>query len=385
MPAVLEERRPLTPPAPVVVVTSPVAPSPVENLIAPASAPPVPRRRRRSILLGVVLSIVTIGIAVAIYEFIQYSHFVSTDDAFIEGHVVAISPQVSARIKAVLIDDNVLVHKGQLMVELDPTDFDIAVNQAKATVAAMAGKADQAAAEIDSAGASLDEAKAELEVAEANLTNSTADLKRFEDLAGKNNGAVSRQQLDSAKAIRASNFAQVRQAQAKQKQAEADVATRRATAEAAKGDVLKANADVAKAVANLSYCRIVAPEDGRVTRKNVEPGSYVQAGEQLFAIVQTDVWVVANFKETQMSRMHVGDDVSIEVDAYPGMKLHGHVDTFQYGTGSRFSMLPAENATGNFVKVVQRVPCKIKLDNPPVDTNRPLALGMSVLPEVSLK
>jgi membrane fusion protein (multidrug efflux system) len=148
---------------------------------------------------------------------------------------------------------------------------------------------------------------------------------------------------------------------------------------------LKAAADVTKAETNLGYCRIVAPEDGRVTRKNVEPGSYVQAGEQLFAVVPSNVWVVANFKETQLSRMKIGDEVDIDVDAYPGMKLHGHVDTFQYGTGSRFSMLPAENATGNFVKVVQRLPTKIVLDNVPNDPNRPLALGMSVEPEVSLK
>jgi membrane fusion protein (multidrug efflux system) len=382
MPAVMEERRPAgVHPSPVVV--GPVD-APVAAAVIPA-APPVAAKKKKPVLLFVFLALIVVASSVGIYEFIYFSHYVTTDDAFIEGHVVSISPQVPAKIKSVLIDDNMFVHKGQLMVELDPTDYLIAVNQAKATENAMAGKSKEADAEIQSAMASLDEADAEVAVATANLTNSKADLDRYTELQKRDPGAVSKQQFDAATAAQASNAAQVRQAEAKKKQYEADVETKKATAEAAKGDLLKATADVNKAETNLSYCNIVAPEDGRVTRKNVEPGSYTQAGEQLFAIVPSNVWVVANFKETQLSRMKIGDDVEVEVDAYPGMKLHGHVDTFQYGTGSRFSVLPAENATGNFVKVVQRLPTKIVLDNVPNDPNRPLALGMSVEPEVTLK
>jgi membrane fusion protein (multidrug efflux system) len=374
MPAVLEERRPIA-------TTGPVLITPVE----PARAPVVVKRRRKPVLLGIVLAIVVVGMAVGVYEWVYWSHFVSTDDAFIEGHVVSISPQIPAKVLNVHIDDNQLVNKGDLLVELDPTDYDVAVSQAKATLGAMSGKAKEAIAEIDSAKASLDEAKAEVDVNRANRENANADLKRFQELQKRTPGAVSKQQFDAATAAEASNSAQVKQAEAKEKKAEADVTTAQATAEAAAGDQQKAEADLKKAVVNLSYCRITAPEAGRVTRKNVEPGSYVQAGEQLFAIVPNNVWVVANFKETQLSRMKIGDAVTVTVDAYPGLELHGHVDTFQFGTGSRFSVLPAENATGNFVKVVQRLPTKIVLDNVPNDSNRPLALGMSVDPEVSLK
>jgi membrane fusion protein (multidrug efflux system) len=375
MPAVMEERRPITTAGPVVITP----------VMEPPRAPIVVKRRRKPVLLGIVLTIVAIGLAIGIYEWVYWSHFVSTDDAFIEGHVVSISPQIPAKVLAVHTDDNQLVNKGDLLVDLDPTDYDVAVAQAQATLRAMTGKAGEAKAEIDSAKASLDEAKAEVDVNRANLANAAADLKRYQDLQQKNPGAVSKQQFDQATAAQASNFAQVKQAEAKEKKAEADVTTAQATAQAADGDRQKAEADLRKAVVNLSYCRITAPEAGRVTRKNVEPGSYVQAGEQLFAIVPNNVWVVANFKETQLSKMKLGDSVKVTVDAYPGMELQGRVSSFQFGTGSRFSVLPAENATGNFVKVVQRLPTKIVLDNVPNDPNRPLALGMSVEPEVSLK
>ena len=340
-------------------------------------------RGKRALL--VLLLVVIVGAIIATIYAIQASRYESTDDAYIEASVVTISPQVSAIIKRMAVSDNQLVQKGDLMVELDPTDYQVALEQAQATQAAMEGKLQQARSEIDSAKATRDEAKAEVEVAKANAANAAADYQRFLDLREKSPGAVSRQQMDSATDAQQSAIAQVKQAEAKLAAAEADIATQTATALAAEGDVKKAIADVHKAEVNLGYCTIVAPTSGKVTRKSVEAGTYVQTGEQLFAIVPNEVWVVANYKETQLDHMRIGQPVTVKVDAYPDMDLHGHVQSIQSGTGSRFSMLPAENATGNYVKVVQRIPVKIVLDNANTDQNRLLTPGMSVLPEVDIR
>jgi membrane fusion protein, multidrug efflux system len=345
----------------------------------------VPTKRKGKKALLILGIVVIIGAAIATIYAIIASRYASTDDAYIEAQVVTISPQVSALVKTLDVDDNKVVKKGDVLVELDPTDFQVALEQAKATQAAMEGKLQQAKSEIESAKANRDEAKAEVEVTKADAANAAADYKRFTDLSARSPGAVSKQQMDSAVDAEQSNIAQVNKAQAKLAAAEAEITTKQATAVAADGDVQKAIADVHKAQVNLGYCTIVAPDSGKITRKSVEAGTYVQTGEQLFAIVPNRVWVVANFKETQLDRMRIGQSVSVKVDAYPGMDLHGHIDSIQSGTGSRFSMLPAENATGNYVKVVQRVPVKILLDNANTDADRLLTPGMSVLPEVDIR
>lgn len=343
------------------------------------------KRKKRPILLVVLLLVAAIGGTVGSLYAVHASHFQSTDDAYIEGRIITISPQVSALVKAVHVDDNKMVHKNDVLVELDPTDYQVALDQAKATLGAMQGKLDQAKSEINGAIASRDQEAAEVEVAQANSVNAVADYNRFLDLSKKNAQAVSKQQMDAATAAWMSSTAQVKQAKAKLDNAEAEIATTKATAVAAEGDVNKAAADVHKAEVNLGYCTILAPEDGKITRKNVEPGSYVQTGEQLLVVVPSQVWVVANFKETQLDRMRVGQPVTISVDAYPDRPLHGHVDSIQAGTGSRFSMLPAENATGNYVKVVQRIPVKILVDEKNEDADHQLTPGMSVLPEVDVR
>jgi membrane fusion protein (multidrug efflux system) len=339
------------------------------------------KNKRKPLLLGILLFAIAVAVLVAVYTSIHASHFQETDDAFIEGDVIAISPQVSAEVKDVLVLDNATVKKGDVIVQLDPTDYQVALDQATANQAAMEGKLQQATSEIEEAKANVDQARAAVDVARANFENASADYKRFTDLKTQNPGAVSKQQMDSASAAQLSNQAQVKQAEASLAAAQAQIATKRATAIAAEGDLKKAIADVHKATVNLSYCTIKAPTDGKITRKSVEAGSYVQTGEQLLAVVPSNVWVVANFKETQLERMKEGQSVSLSVDAYPGEEFHGHVQSIQAGTGARFSMLPAENATGNFVKVVQRIPVKILVDN----NDKPLSPGMSVVAEVDVR
>jgi len=345
--------------------------------------PPPPKRTRRRIVMIMLPALLLAGIAVAAFYWIAAQHFETTDDAFIDGRVIAISPQVPARVEAVKVDDNQFVHKGDVLVLLDKTDYAVALDQANGALAASRGKLEQAKAQIPAAQAARQAAQAALDLAQANFANADQDLKRYESLDAR---ARSRQIYDNAIAAQKTAQAQVGQATANLASAAAQIATAKAAVAAAAGDVEKAQADVKRAQVNLDYCTITAPEDGRVTRKNVEPGAYVTSAAPLLAVVPAEVWVVANFKETQLDLIRPGQAVTIGVDSYSHMELTGKVESIQSGTGSRFSILPAENATGNFVKVVQRVPVKITLDN--AQNNDPLRLlapGMSVEAKIKVR
>ncbi len=250
----------------------------------------------------------------------------STDDAFIEGHITAVSPKVAAHVLKVHVRDNQEVKEGDLLVELDPRDY-----QTK-----------------------RDLGKAALLAAEAESLQARTDVERYRQLIKTDE--ISRQQLDLA-------------------------VLRAATADAKVG---MAKANLEECELQVSYTKIMAPVTGSVTRKSVEVGAFVQPGQSLMAIVQPERWVVANFKETQLRYMRPGQKVRIKIDTYPGKSLKGHIDSIQRGTGARFSLLPPENATGNYVKVVQRVPVKILFDESP-DPKHPLSVGMSVEPEVKIK
>jgi membrane fusion protein (multidrug efflux system) len=258
--------------------------------------------------LGLVLLVAAIwGISVLIHSF----YYESTDDAFIEGHVVTVGTKLSNIVQAVLIDDNYEVKQGELLVQIDPRDYDVQLHEAQ-----------------------------------ANYDKAKSDFDRDTALAGSS--AISKQDLDTTRAAFDVSSAQLEQAKL-----------------------------------NLEYTRITAPVAGRITRKNVEPGDYIETGQTLFSIVPHDIWVVANFKETQLTHMLPGQPATIRIDAFPGKVFQGHVDSLQSGTGARFSLLPAENATGNYVKVVQRVPVKILFDEPP-EVQAAFAPGLSVEPEVDI-
>ncbi len=218
---------------------------------------------------------------------------------------------------------------------------------------------------------------------QVSFDNADRQLQRFKGLDER---AKSQQQLDDATAAQKTAAAQVAQAKAKLVSAQTQISFAEANVVAAQGDLEKAQADTGRAQINLGYCRIIAPADGRITSKNVDPGMYVTSATQFFALIPSDVWVIANFKETQLDLMRTGQPVSIHIDAYPGFDFRGTVQSIQAGTGSRFSVIPAENATGNFVKVVQRVPVKITLDHDAnSDADHLLAPGMSVEPKVRIR
>lgn len=341
--------------------------------------PPVYKRPGVIIVVSAVLLIAIIG---GIAYWLHARHYVSTDDAYIDGHVTQISPQIPARVLKLHIADNQFVQQGDLLIELDPTDYQVALEQAKAQALASQGRLAQAQAQIEAAKAAVIQANAEVQAAQVALDNTTSDLKRFEAVDER---ARSRQQLDNAIAAQKNAQAQLEQTKARKTSAEVNVTTSEAAVKAAEGELRTAEANVKRAEVNLGYCQIRAPCSGRVTQRTVEAGAYLQTGQAMFALVDPAVWVTANFKETQLKNMKPGQPVTIKVDAFGGTKFEGHVDSIQAGSGSRFSVLPAENATGNFVKVVQRVPVKIIFNHGPnTDDAQLLSPGLSVIPKVKV-
>jgi membrane fusion protein (multidrug efflux system) len=232
--------------------------------------------------------------------------------------------------------------------------------------------------------AQLTQARAQQQSAQASLTQTRAAYERQHSVDVR---ATSQQNIDTANAQQQSALANVAQARAQVKTASLvpqQISQAQATVDERREQVHQAEAQVEAAALNLSYTELRAPADGWVTKRNVQYGTFLQAGTSIFSLVTTTVWITANFKESQLERMRPGDAVDVSVDAYPDLKLHGHVDSIQLGSGSRFSAFPAENATGNFVKIVQRVPVKILIDNG-MQPDLPLPLGLSVVPKVMLK
>jgi membrane fusion protein (multidrug efflux system) len=341
-----------------------------------------PPAYKRPVVILPIAGVLAIGLVAAILYWLHARHFESTDDAYIDGHVTQISAQVPAQVLALHIQDNQFVHKGDLLVELDPTDYQVALDQAKARESSAAGKLEQSRAQVGSANAAVTQATAEVEAAKVTLENATRDLDRYQAVDER---ARSRQQLDNAIAAQRTAQAQFEQAKARTISAEANVATAAASVKAAEGDLKTAQSEVRRAEVSLSYCRIFSPRDGRVTQRTLEAGNYTETGQAMFMLVSPDVWVTANFKETQLKLMRTNQPVTIRIDAYPGKEFSGHVDSIQAGSGSRFSILPAENATGNFVKVVQRVPVKIVFDHPQEQGAQGLGVGLSVIPRVRVR
>ena len=428
---------------------------------------------KRPLVLAASAVILLVAIIFGARTYLHSISHESTDDAFIDGHIIQISPKVSGHVIKLHITDNQQVNEGDLLVEIDPRDFEARLAQARASLLAaqarhnsseinvkftsatssaavtqatsglgqatsnvqstrahteaMRSRLAQARVQIKTAQANAEQARAQAAASDAEATRAAADVKRYQQLYDLDE--VSRQQLDQAvaaarvgnaqleaarlkvaatdtqvaEAMAAEEVAangvlqaesQVRESQARVGEARGQlaganaapqqVAASRSQVNVSSAEIEQAKAAVQQAELELSYSRISAPESGRVTRKAVEEGALLQVGQVLFAIVPDDLWVNANFKETQLTFMKPGQAVEIDVDAYPDKAFRGHVDSIQAGSGAAFSLLPPENATGNFVKIVQRVPVKIVFDEPP-DPTHSLGPGMSVVPEVKVK
>lgn len=309
----------------------------------------------------------------------------STDDAQIDAQVVAMAPKVSGYIVALNVTDNQLVHAGDVIAQIDPRDYEIALERAQANLASAEAKLSSSghnyASTKISAPLTISSARSQLDAAQAEWARTKSELSRMQKLG---DAARSRQQLEIAVAAEKSARSNVDDAQARLKSAAVapnTVASAAASVKDVEAMVATAQADVAQAQKNLDDTKIIAPIDGHVSERNVEVGAYVQPGQQLLSLVSNAYWVVANYKENQLVDMKPGQPVDITIDAYRDTTYQGKVDSIQRGTGARFSAFPAENATGNFVKIVQRVPVKIVFDQRP-DEALAIGPGMSVVPVV---
>jgi membrane fusion protein, multidrug efflux system len=325
---------------------------------------------------------------VAVWYWLSTRNIDSTDDAYTDGRSVIIAPRVAGNVVSLDVTDNQFVKKGQPLIHIDPRQYQIDKEQAEGQLETAKNQFSglQYGAEVGRKNfpAQLEQAQAQLANAKAVLARAQADYERQRSLSKQ---ATTQADVDAALATLKQAQAQVMLANAQVVQ-NSPVPQRIGETEAqvgqSKGLIEQAQARVDQANLNLAWTVVEAPQDGWVTKRSVEAGSYVAPGQQLFVIVSPEVWVTANFKETQLTRMRPGQQVKIKVDAYPFLDLRGHVDSIQLGSGSKFAAFPVENATGNFVKVVQRVPVKIIIDSG-LDPKLPLPLGISVEPEVTLK
>ncbi len=422
-----------------------------------APAPRTGRKKRAARLAGIGLAVIAAVAGGAYY--LRSRSYVSTDNAFLEGSVIQVSPRIGGQVLRVAVEDNQHVNRGDLIAEIDPRDYEARAAEARARLADVSARAEGAQSNLQltsvvtgavmtQANAAVDGAREQVQILEARATSDAAairgaeaamgqaeaqrsaaesearraadDAARYRALHAKDE--VSQQQLDraetqanaaasaqeaarqavegakahlaQAQAAQTSTQAGLRQAGMQVAQAQGRVSeagagpqqiqARRADVAAMRAQIEQARAALQQAELALSYTKIYASESGYITRKSVEPGIFVQPGQALLALVPDRLWVVANFKETQLELMRPGQPVTLKVDAYPQLELKGHVESFQSGTGARFSLLPAENATGNYVKVIQRVPVKIVLDEPPPAGYR-IGPGMSVTPEVKVR
>jgi membrane fusion protein (multidrug efflux system) len=344
---------------------------------------------RKKIIIGVVAIGIVIALVWAVKTFVYSRGHETTDNAQIDGHIVPVLAKVGGYVTTVLVQDNDSVHKGDTLVLIDPAEYKVKVAQAEADLAAARSTAGgrlftgQSQAAVNTATGNRFAADAQIQAALANQQKADADLARMRDLVSKQ--IVSAQQLDAAQAAAASAAADVQALQRQASAAGGAVQNAQAGVRLAQARLEAQQAALDNAKLQLSYTAVTAPETGTISKKQVEVGQLVQPGQTLMSIVaDTGTWVTANFKETQLNKMHVGQPVTFEVDAYPGCEAEGKVQSLSGATGARFALLPPDNATGNFTKVVQRLPVRIAVTKG-CGANHPLRPGMSVNVHVDTK
>ncbi|MBR0798819.1 HlyD family secretion protein [Bradyrhizobium jicamae] len=357
--------------------------SPEQQSASGASKPPgVPaasmreRLREHWILATAGACLLLIALIGGVAYWLDIRHYESTDDAFVAARSFSVASKVGGYVVQVPVTDNQHVNAGQLLAKIDQRDYKIAVDQAAAQVAVAEANIANVEAQIDSQQEQIKESRAQLQQAEAQLQFSQQEADRAQDLVDKGAGTVQRQQ--QTRSDRDAQQANTSRARTAVTAAELGVKTLQAQLKSSRASLQQAQAQLDQAKLNLGYTDVVAAQSGRVVKLSGAVGTFVTPGQSLMMFVPDEVWITANYKETQLTDMHPGQSVEIRIDAYPGRKLTGHVASVQPGSGTAFSLLPAENATGNYVKVVQRVPVKIVVDNWPSDLT--VGPGMSVVP-----
>jgi membrane fusion protein, multidrug efflux system len=336
-------------------------------------------RERRGMVLAVAGGSAIVLLLLVLW-WLHARQYESTDDAFIDARTVQISAQISAAIVDVPVNDNQLVDAGAVLVRLDPRDFRDQVSQTRAQINQSQANIDNIDAQIAAQQARIDQAKKQVEQAQAALTFAQQESDRYQTLARQGTATVEQAQQYMSNLLQ--NQASFAAAEANAVATEKQLPVLRTQRELAVAQLGQTKASGETADTNFSRTTITAPVAGRVTKLTAAKGNYAAVGQALMMFVPRDVWITANFKETQLDLMRPGQPVDIEIDAFPDRKFEGHVDSIQAGSGTAFSLLPAENATGNYVKIVQRVPVKIVFNKPP---DVELGPGMSVVPTVKVR
>jgi membrane fusion protein, multidrug efflux system len=338
--------------------------------------------------LLIVAAIVVVGAIIGFLFWFARRNEVRTDDAYTDGNVVTMAPQISGYVVALGINDNMYVRRGDLLLRIDPRDYLAAQQQAQAALELAQAQLKSAKDALRIARvqypAQLVSARAQQQAAVASLEQAQRQYQRQHEVDRR---ATTQETIDVSTSQQLSADANLKSAKAQVAVAEMvpeQIRQASSAVEERLAQVAQAQAQLVQADLNVSYTEVRSPSDGFITQRSVQLGDYVTTGSNMFLIVTPQVWITANFKESQLGRMRPGDAVDIKIDAYSGYRLSGHVQSIQYGSGSRFSAFPAENATGNFVKIVQRVPVKIVIDRG-LERDRPLPLGLSVSPVVHLR
>ncbi|MBV9878057.1 MAG: HlyD family secretion protein [Verrucomicrobia bacterium] len=338
---------------------------------------------RRFLVIGAVVAV--LGIFFGVRYWMYASAHEDTDDAYVTGNTHQISTRVTGTVQQVLVDDNWHVTAGQPLLKLDPRDYQVALTQARASYLQAKAQLVQANAQIPLVEAQLTQAQAQADSTKANADYLARTFERDSQLFYQGRGVISKQDLDNAQSQAQTSLASYKASEAAVTVSKENLKVAQAQQQAASAQVDAAQAQVQNAELQLSYCTVVAPVSGRIAQKTVQTGNRVSVGQALMAVVEDDVWLLANLKETQLERVHVGQPVDIKIDALPHYRFKGRVDSLQPGSGSNFALLPPDNATGNFIKIVQRVPVKILFDPESIKGFQDkIVAGLSAQPSIAV-
>lgn len=335
------------------------------------------KKKRVVVPITTAVILVLIGIFAAIHS----TFFQSTDDAFVEGRLVTVAPRVAGPVVKLLVDDNDEVEAGTLLIEIDPTDYEVKLHQAEAKLAQAKAELNVTEKEVDKDQANVNQSVEDITSAKSKMDFAKNDYARYSKMY--KSGIVSKQALEDSKTKYEVAQANNNSAEEHSQAAKHALASNIAKTEAMEANIEKLEAEVEQAKLDLKYTKVYAPQAGKVSARSVEMGNYLQVGQPIMQIVPDEVWVVANFKEIQLTHMKEHQPVSIKVDTYPHKRFKGEVQSIQRATGAKSSLFPPENAVGSYVKIVQRVPVKIVFKEDISNYN--IVPGMSVVPKVKVK
>jgi membrane fusion protein (multidrug efflux system) len=338
-----------------------------------------PEYKKKRVVVPAITAVILVLIGIG--AIIHSTFFQSTDDAFVEGRLITVAPRVSGPVVNLLVDDNDEVKAGELLAEIDPTDYEVKVHQAQAKLDEAKAQLNVTEKEVAKGSANVKQSSEDVTSTQSKMNFAQNDYSRYSKMY--NAGIVSKQDYEDSKTKYEVAGANSRAENEKFQAAKHVLASNQAKTEVAQATIKKLEAELEQAKLDLQYTKIYAPQAGMVSARSVEKGNYLQVGQPILQIVPKHVWVIANFKEIQLTNMKKGQPVSIKIDTYPNKRFKGEIQSIQRATGAKSSLFPPENAVGSYVKIVQRVPVKIIFKEDISEYN--IVPGMSVVPKVKVK